>query len=250
MKNHTRKSVPGLTALLALMLPAAVWAFDLTPMTQTFEPSGSSINRTFTINNDRDEEVAVSVTVKARTVDTLGAETLKDTNDFAIFPTQIMLKGKSSQVIRVQWQGNSASRSEQAYRIIAEEVPLKSSPARAQGSSMSIKLILRFGGTIYVSPAEARSDVVVASAEPVKTSGGVLLALVLENRGNRHAIIDQPSLTIKAGKNTSRVLEAELGKTLAGENILAGGSRSINLPWPKGVPVGPIEAKLNASFLQ
>jgi len=239
-----------MTALLALMLPVAGWTFELTPMTQTFEPSGSSVNRTFTINNDRDEEVAVSVTVKARSVDAAGAETLKDTDDFAIFPTQIMLKGKSSQVVRVQWQGNSALRSEQSYRIIAEEVPLKSSPANSQGPSMSIKLILRFGGTIYVAPAEARSNVVVASAKPVKTSKGVLLALVLENRGNRHAIIDQPSLSIKTGKKTNRVLEAELGKILAGENILAGGSRSLSLPWPQGVPVGPIEAKLNASYLQ
>ena len=242
MKNYIRRTNLGLAALFALMLPAAGLAFELTPMTQTFEPSGGSINRTFTVQNDRDEEVAVSVTIKARSIDSSGTETLKETGDFAIFPTQILLKGNSSQVVRVQWQGGQDLRSEQAYRIIAEEVPLKSAPALSQDRSMSIKLILRFGGTIYVTPKEARSDVELASAKAVKTSKGEILEVVLENRGNRHAIIDQPSIRLKAGKDTSVLLQTELDKTLSGENILAGGRRIISLPWPEGLPIGTIEA--------
>ena len=250
MKNHIRRYNSVLAALLALLLPAAGRAFELKPMTQTFEPTGGSINRTFTVQNDRDEEVAVSVTIKARSLNASGGETLKDTGDFAIFPTQILLKGNSSQVIRVQWQGAQDLRSEQAYRIIAEEVPLKSSPALSQDRSMSIKLILRFGGTIYVAPPEAKSDVVLASAKAVKTPKGEVLELVMENRGSRHAIIDHPSLRIKTGKDTSLLLQDELDKTLGGENILAGASRTISLPCPEGLPVGPVDAKLNASYLQ
>ena len=77
-----------------------------------------------------------------------------------------------------------------------------------------------------------------------------MLSLVIENRGSRHAIIYKPSVSVKAGETTNRVPQSELDKALTGENILAGGSRSISLPWPEGLPVGPIEAKLNASFLQ
>jgi fimbrial chaperone protein len=218
-------------------------------MTQAFEPSGRGTNRTFTIYNDLSEEVAVSVTIKGRAVDAEGVETLSDTKDFAIFPQQILLKGKSSQVVRVRWQGASSLTSERSYRITAEEVPLKNSPAQSSGSSTAaIKLILRFGGTIYVASPQARADVVVASARAIKESGGDLLEVILENRGQRHAIIDRPSLSLKAGEATHQIAESDLAKTLAGENILAGGTRRIHLPWPNGLPLGPVEAKLNASF--
>jgi fimbrial chaperone protein len=73
---------------------------------------------------------------------------------------------------------------------------------------------------------------------------------VLENRGSRHAILEKPSISLRAGKTTGRVPETEVYKALSGENILAGGTRSLSLPWPEGLPVGPIEAKLSASFLQ
>ena len=102
----------------------------------------------------------------------------------------------------------------------------------------------------FIPDPEARADVVVASAKAVVMAGGPLLELLLENRGGRHAIIDQPALNIKAGAAELRVLKAELDKALAGENILAGGSRLIRLPWPAGIPVGAIEAKLKASFLR
>ena len=161
-----------------------------------------------------------------------------------------MLKAKSSQVIRVKWQGAASLPSERAYRIIAEEVQLKRSRAQASGPSMGIKLVLRYGGTIYVAPAKARADIVVAGAKRVDAPGGPLLELVLENRGSRHAIIEQPSLSVKVGGAKRRVSETELGKALAGQNLLVGSQRRIRLPWPAELPVGPVEAKLDASFLR
>ncbi len=250
MKNFQKKYVSGMLALFALVLPTMGRAFELTPMTQTFEPAGRNINRTFEVKNDSDEGVAVTLTIKARTLDATGAETLRDTKDFAIFPTQIMLKSKAAQVVRVQWQGDAFLSSEQSYRIIAEEVPLKAAAVYPSGSVMAIKLVLRFGGTIYVASPLARADVVIASAKAVKTPKGELLDIVLENRGTRHAIIDQPSVNLTSGEMTGVVSSAAVDKALAGENILAGSSRSISLPWPENMPVGPVEAKLKASFLQ
>jgi fimbrial chaperone protein len=250
MKNKSKCSVPALAALLSLLLPAAASAFELRPMSHTFEPSGSGVNRVFEVHNDLDEEVAVTLTVKTRSVDAEGVETLKDTKDFAIFPTEMLLKGKAAQVVRVRWQGAASLPSERAYRIIAEEVSLKRSKAVSKGKAMGIKLVLRFGGTIYVAPDDAKADVVVASAKAVNTAKGPVLEIVLQNRGGRHALIDQPSLTVTSGKTTGHVLAAELEKALAGENILAGSTRRLSLPWPKDLPAGPVEAKLNASFLR
>ncbi len=250
MKTHPKTPVARLTALLALLLPLTAAAFELKPMTETFEPSGRGVNRTFEVRNDLDEEVAVTMTIKARSVATDGTETLKDTADFAMIPTQILLKSKSAQVVRVRWQGDSKLGSERSYRIIAEQVPLKRAAARPAGPSMAIKMILRFGGTIYVAPVQAAADVVVASAGAVQTAQGTMLELLLENRGTRHAILEQPSLSVKAGEVSRQVSEADVSKALAGENLLAGASRRVRLPWPSGLPVGPVDSKLNATFLR
>ena len=251
MTTLSKRSIPSLAALLALLLPMTGLPFELRPMTQTFEPAGSGVSGTFEVHNDLDEEVAVTVTLKARAIDAEGVETLTDTKDFTVFPTEMMLKGKSFQVVRVQWQGKPSLPSERPYRIIAEEVQLKSSKTQPSGPSKGgIKLILRYGGTIYVAPPKAKADVVVAAAKKIDKPEGSLLALDLENRGSRHAIIDRPSLSVKVGKTTSQIPASELDKALGGMNILAGSKRRILLPWPKGLPAGSITAKLDASFLR
>jgi fimbrial chaperone protein len=249
MNNLPKRKIAGLAALLALLSPVAGRAFELRPMTQTFEPSGRAVNGTFEVHNDLDEEVAVTMTIKSRTVDAKGVETLKDTKDFSVFPTETMLKGKSVQVVRVKWLGASALPSERSYRIIAEEVQLKQ-PKTQSADQSGIKLVLRYGGTIYVAAPQFRADVVVASAKEIAGDKGAVLELDLENRGGRHAIIDKPSLSVKVGGTTRRLSAAELEKALNGENILAGSTRRIRLPWPEGLPAGTIEAKLDASFLR
>jgi fimbrial chaperone protein len=249
MKMKIKSSLPRLTALLALLLPAAASAFELRPMTQTFEPAGRGANGTFEVHNDLDEEAAVTMTVKARKVDAEGVETLTDTKDFSIFPTEMMLKANSLQVVRVKWEGASTLPAEKSYRIIAEQVQLKQSKPEAAGQS-GIKLVLRYGGTIYVAPAKTHPDIVVAEAKKVEAPGGAVLELDLENHGSRHAIIDSPSVSVKAGETTRRLTAAEMGEALAGTNILAGGKRRIQMPWPAGLPDGPLEAKLDASFLR
>ena len=249
--NFTSRLMPFLTAALLLVLPLTSSAFELRPMTQTFEPTGDGANGTFEVHNDLDEEVAVTMTVMARKVDADGREILTDTKDFAVFPTQVMLKGKSFQVVRVKWQGDSTLPFEQPYRIIAEEVQLKGSRSQPAGPlNGGIKLVLRYGATIYVAPPKARADIVVASAKKIDAPGGAMLELDLVNRGSRHAIIDKPSLSVKAGGVTRKVPESELDKSLDGMNILVDGKRSIRLPWPEGLPAGPLEAKLDAFFLR
>lgn len=250
MNDKIQNRFKRLACALALLVPVTASAFELKPMTETFEPSGRAVNRTFEVRNDLDEEVAVTMSVKARSVGADGVEALTDTKDFVVVPTEILLKGKATQVVRVRWQGGAVPDAERSYRIIAEQTSLKKPAPRPDGPSMAIKLVLRFGGTLYVAQPEAKADVVVSSAKAVKTAKGVVLDVQLENRGTRHAILDRPSLSLKSGAQSRDLTESDLGKALAGENILAGGKRTFRVPLPSGFPLGPLEAKLNASFLR
>ena len=226
---------------LLAVAPGLASAFQVVPISQEFDPTGRGANQVFQVENDREEPVTVTIAMAKRVVDIDGGETHEETDDFTVFPTEIILQPKTSRVVRVQWIGEPAPASELSYRIIAEETPLN---MRRDTPGASVFLTVRYIGSIYIVPKGARHKLVVASAGSVD---GSRLEVVLENQGNRHAIVDNPSLTVTAGGVTKTIEGSVLAKTLTGENILAGSKRRIVLPWPAGLPVGAVTAELKYS---
>jgi fimbrial chaperone protein len=231
--------------LLSLLTAASASAFQIVPISQDFEPTGRGANQTFQVENDRQEAVTVTVAMALRKVDSEGRETLTPTEDFTLFPTEIVLQPKTSRIVRAKWIGDTAPKSELSYRIIAEETPLN---MRRDTPGASVFLTVRYVGSIYVVPKGVRADIVVSSAQSLTSAQGQpQLELVLENKGTKHAILDAPAITIVAGGVSRPLDKAIVDKALSGENILAQSQRRIVLPWPQGVPVGAVKAELKYS---
>lgn len=227
--------------LAALLVPPPASAFRLVPIEMDFAPSGRDAKKTFSLTNENADPVAVEIVIKARSMDESGQDGLKDAvDDWVVFPEQIILQPGETQSVRVQWVGDAAPAAELPFRLIAEQLPIDIGRPPAQGGQ--VRLLVRYVASLYVVPPDAKPDVRILSAGPVE--GGAALEVVVRNHGTMRHILKDASLTVAAGDRTV-TLPPEALTGFAGENVLAGATRRFRLPWPQGLPVGPVTASLS-----
>lgn len=229
------------------LIAGSAHAFQLTPVAAEFEPSGPRASQTFRVTNDSDEPTPVQITMVSREMDIDGVETFKDAEDeFVVFPPQIVLAPRESRTIRIQWVGDPAPKTELAYRIIAEQLPVALTPEKRLAGK--VRLLVRYQGSVYIVPRGVQGNAAVEKAEAIrdaKNSGATRLAVTVSNTGTAHALLQGATLTVQPGGGGAAItLSADRLKGMIGENVLAGHSRRFILPWPTEIPVGPVSAAL------
>lgn len=254
MKRYGRRQSPEFLASFLIVAcfilgtsgsPAA--ALSLIPIAQDFGPSGREATQTFRLQNDTDKEVAVAIKVMTREISIDGQETNNETQDFVVFPRNALIGPRQSQMIRVQWRGPAAPAKELAYRIIAEQLPIKAS---LDPNARAIQIVVRYVGSLYVVPSGGRPDLQVDSARAARAANDQrLLEVVLQNRGRAHTLIDEPRLQVSAGGETRSLDTASL-RPLQGENVLAESKRRFLIPWPGGLPFEKPDVKFEYTPLR
>jgi fimbrial chaperone protein len=172
-----------------------------------------------------------------------GSDRLQDADDdFIVYPTQVVLAPHRKQAVRVQFIGEPEPDTELAYRIIAEQLPVHLKEEQKPGAS--VRILVRYVGSIYVRPKSAEHEVVLENASPQELEDGSTgLAITLRNRGTAHAILSNLKLSLSSENGAGPVgvtLSSELLKGMTGENILAAHSRQFVVPWPAKLPHGPV----------
>lgn len=231
----------GLSALIAVV-PAQ--AYRVVPLTIELEPSGRGSQGQFRVINDTERPVALQVTIQKRETAIDGADVLTPTEEgqFVLFPPQMVLRPGQSQAVRVQWRGSATPEKELAFRVITEQLPINLQRERQGGAQVT--LLLRYEGTLYVSPANAAPVVAVDSAKAATNEEGQQrLTVTLSNTGTRHAILGNLKLSVTAGGQSVTMTPEQL-EGMTGANMLAGATREFSVPWPEGLPVGPVEVGL------
>lgn len=243
--NTMKRKIGLLIAIFIITAVTQIPAFRLTPMVQEFSPAGQGTRQTFTVINNENRPIAVRIEFAHRDIDIHGNETLEDASGkFSAFPPQMVVQPDSRQVVRVQWRGEPSVEKEQAYRLIARQLPVEFDREQQEGVSLNIMFV--YQASVYVSPPEEQVDVVIEDVErTVDEEGNPLLSLELNNRGNVRTVIDDPSVTIRSTQNgTSEEITlqgAQLGP-LSGVNVLAGNRRIVSVPWPDELPEGDLDA--------
>lgn len=230
-----------LSTLLSLSLPA--FAFKLTPIEAEFAPARQAL-QTFKVDNIGGAgPVAIELTVHARRMARDGSDALTPaSDDFVVFPDQIVLQPGETQSVRVQWTGDQQPAQELAYRLVAEQLPIELGSNGANRSGL--KLMVKYLAALYVRPADPAA-ILTADIRPDTRAAGKFAVLSVRNSGNAHLVLQSPMVLIHvAGQQIE--LTPEQRDAVHGKNVLAGVERELLLPWSVALEQGELTVQLQA----
>lgn len=99
----------------------------------------------FTLQNDRDRETAIEVSVFDWKQDAKGGDILTPVNDLVVTPSVFLVSARGAQTVRIGYTGNGADH-EKSYRMLVRELP---NPQRQ--SSGGLKLLIEMSMPVFVA---------------------------------------------------------------------------------------------------
>ncbi len=200
------------------------------PMSYSISGGGKNNTALFTVQNDSDEPLAIQLEVRVRDMAVDGKEKHPETDDFLIFPDQLILGPKKRRVVKVKWLKGELKDTEKAYRLIAEQLPIDVKNNKKKGSD--IKILLRYVAALYVTPKDKLTEIKVSKA--ITSKDLRFIHLTLENVGPIHKVLLKPKLVIVQEKKEFPITKLE---GILGENILAFSKRNFHLIPPESVNI-------------
>jgi fimbrial chaperone protein len=225
--------------------------FKLEPIQVEFTPSGSLATQSFLFTSTGDKPVAIQLGMVTRESSLDGTEINTDADDqFLIYPPQLVIPPGEQQAVRVTWLGDPKPTKELAFRIIAEQVPVDLTElTQTEGDrTLTVRVLLRYVGSVYIKPEGVASKLVLESASSQKDKTGAdQLVLNVANQGTAHRLLQNIKVMVTAGSGKSVTLAGKQLEGVLNENILADSKRQFILPWPKEIPVGPVTATFDTN---
>lgn len=236
MRTMNRKRILILAIILSIYVLSPLFAFQFSPLEQTFSPSGANSTKTYTIVNDSNDSIAVEISALTRDMNVGGQEMNESAAAyFSIVPSKVILRPQSSQIVRVQYRGPRTVPTELAFRLRAEQIPYTQGRA-TEGQSM-FNFLYVYTTSLYVSPTRTTTRVQVDSAIPKITNDGrQVIEVKVSNTGTVHQILNgvQVELTNNATRQ-SVIYEGSALGFVNGVNLLAGKTVTVQVAWPQAM---------------
>ncbi len=238
--------------VFSMFMPASVWAFSLSPMSANLSSSGGGSSKVFIVDNKGGEvPIAVEMQIFGRSMTEQGVDVLVEVDgDFVVYPSQVVIMPGESQSVRLQYIGPRDMVDEQAYRFIAEQLPIDLG-GETTGDGFGVKMVFRYVASVYVLPKGLIGHDVKITDAYIKEGEVDELILIVKNEGTKHRDLSGVKLTLKSSSSSTlggrRKLtqDSEQVDVFQGVNILAGHSRVIKLTAPAGLPAGALDAVLH-----
>jgi fimbrial chaperone protein len=217
------------TLLFALLHTLPAQAFRLEPMVLTVPVSKPQASGTYVVENNTKQKIALEFRIKKRLIDEKGQEERPDASGFLIFPEQMALEPGEKRNVRVSWAGETLPAQEEAYRLVATQLPLDFAPgAAAKGAQL--KFLLEYVASLYLLPAGVKPKMKVVKHQVSKDGS---LEILVANEGNAHFLLDRMEISFRSGKKEGKP-DPKVLQELRTENLLPGNQRWLRFPLPKG----------------
>lgn len=255
-RSCARLVTVALSSFFLLVAPAQ--AMRVSPMVIEMESRGSNATARIEVQNINPGNLAFETRVFRMNIDADGkiTETPAD-EDFLIFPPQGVLPAGGRQVVRLQWLGEGAPETSQAYYVSIEQLPVALEPTGTDTVGAQVQILYNMRALVVVAPPGAKpevkaTDVKQTTFRPSTPPGAKELPpmqdgveITLRNEGRRHAMMAnfawQLVGTDKDGKWLRVDISAEeLNRAVGTGFVPAKGERIFRVPVP-GFGPGPIK---------
>ena len=194
-------------------------AFTVSPMSINISYKLSKNNNSIQlIKNESNLPIAISVSLVKRDVLPNGVEKLTDASeDLIVFPPLLVIPGKGQKTIKITYIGKDIDNMEKNYRVTTIESPIDMDPI-TKGNN-SVKMKVAYASPLYVSPPDAKSNLMATISKNPKTGFEIKIA----NKGNKHQGIKGAKVEIENPNNPNEIITLENSdlKAINGQNILA-----------------------------
>lgn len=175
------------TLLIAIFLfSPATYAFELFPMVTFLSDQGSKSEYFYQVNNTSDKALPLEIFVKQRNISGAESELLSDSDDFFVFPPQVLILPGKTQMIKVKYIGEPVDISK-SYRIVFSQLPINDNATKS-----SIKMLFQIGALAFVSANNVQN---IASAKIIYQDR-MPIKMQVTNQGSGVIVIPELSFSI------------------------------------------------------
>ena len=213
----------GMFFTTAAIFSMPAYAQRVQPMSYELQPSGSASTTALRIENTSQTSMTIELSVSKISLDVTGIETRSPAeDDFLIFPPQMILKAGKTQAVRVKYIGDPTIKVSQPYRISIKQVPIDMT---GQGKS-GVGMVVNFHTLAIVSPAKAKTDLVV---ESMQRNADGSWDLLIANKGTKLARLSKTEWTISDGKKEKSFKKTEVANLTKKNLILPESTLSLTI---------------------
>ena len=243
---------------LLLWLPLQAFAYTVEPSVLRFGVSGGDSSAFLRLSNRAAQPVAIEIVINEfdRDLDGRGVLGREADDDFIVYPAQMILMPGDETHVQVRWIGEVASNVERAFALTTREVSIPRKDQEridsGEGVRVNVSVLTNYDVRIYVTPRGAKPKVTVETVGVRTQAAENLLELTLANQGNAHHPLRDLSLILMPLESGGAALRKSpvtlAARDVPGMNaaLLAGGRRHLLIPWPAGLPDGPVRAVVSS----
>ena len=238
----------ALTMFCAAIAPVQVaQAMTVQPVVIDLQTAGRQMSTVITVENTFATQLPVELSVQELELTPDGVkQTGNDPGDLMIFPPQTIIEPGQTQTFRLQYVGDPALAKSKHYYVTVAQLPVK----LPEGQS-AIQILYNFQVLVSVTPAGAKPQITVQSAEIGKNAAGKPIAvLTVANDSAAHGYLANGRLRLvqkdAAGKQvfSKNLSGAEIQQSMGFGLIGGGQARKVSVP----VELPSAEGSVEASF--